>query len=63
MDNTPFINRTPSAALVFGESVCLDDDGSCLGTTTVSEVGTFYWTDLAPDIVNPGQDEQGSVSV
>jgi hypothetical protein len=27
------------------------------------EVGAFYWTDMAPDIVNPGQEEQGSVSV
>jgi len=28
-----------------------------------SEVGAFYWTVLAPDIVNPGREEQGSVSV
>jgi hypothetical protein len=28
-----------------------------------SEVGAFYWTDMAPDIVNPGREEQGSVSV
>lgn len=27
------------------------------------EVGAFYWTDCAPDIVNPGREEQGSVSV
>jgi hypothetical protein len=27
------------------------------------EVGAFYWTVLAPDIVNPGREEQGSVSV
>jgi hypothetical protein len=27
------------------------------------EVGAFYWTDMAPDIVNPGREEQGSVSV
>ena len=27
------------------------------------EVGAFYWTDLAPDIVNSGQEEQGLVSV
>ena len=26
------------------------------------EVGAFYWTALAPDIVNPGREEQGSVS-
>jgi hypothetical protein len=28
-----------------------------------TEVGAFYWTDMAPDIVNPGREEQGSVSV
>ena len=27
------------------------------------EVGAFYWTVPAPDIVNPGREEQGSVSV
>ena len=26
------------------------------------EVGAFYWTVLAPDIVNPGREEQGLVS-
>ena len=29
----------------------------------LAEVGAFYWTDLAPDIVNPGREEQGSVSL
>jgi hypothetical protein len=28
-----------------------------------SEVGAFYWTVPAPDIVNSGREEQGSVSV
>jgi hypothetical protein len=28
-----------------------------------SEVAAFYWTVLAPDIVNSGQEEQGLVSV
>ena len=28
-----------------------------------TEVGAFYWTVLAPDIVNPEREEQGSVSV
>ena len=28
-----------------------------------SEVDVFYWTVLAPDIVNPGREEQGSFSV
>jgi hypothetical protein len=27
------------------------------------EVGAFYWTVLAPDIVKSGREEQGSVSV
>ena len=27
------------------------------------EVGAFYWTALAPDIVNSGREEQGSISV
>ena len=27
------------------------------------EVGAFYWTVLAPDIVNSGREEQGLVSV
>jgi hypothetical protein len=27
------------------------------------EVDGFYWTDLVPDIVNSGQEEQGSDSV
>ena len=27
------------------------------------EVGAFYWTVLAPDIVNSGREEQGSISV
>ena len=29
----------------------------------ITEVGAFYWTVLAPDIVNPGREEQDSVSV
>jgi hypothetical protein len=28
-----------------------------------TEVDGFYWTDPAPDIVNPGREEQGLVSV
>jgi hypothetical protein len=28
-----------------------------------TEVGAFYWTVLAPDIVNSGREEQASVSV
>ncbi len=28
-----------------------------------SEVGAFYWTVSAPDIVNLGREEQGSVSL
>jgi len=33
------------------------------GRCVPPEVGAFYWTDMAPDIVNPGREEQGSVSV
>ncbi|MEY4807797.1 MAG: hypothetical protein RLZZ206_2186 [Cyanobacteriota bacterium] len=29
----------------------------------VCEVGAFYWTALAPEIVNSGREEQGSASV
>ena len=29
----------------------------------LSEVDGFYWAVLAPDIVNSGREEQGSVSV
>jgi len=29
----------------------------------LDEVDAFYWTVLAPDIVNPGREEQGSFSV
>ena len=31
--------------------------------TTKTEVGAFYWTVPAPDIVNSGREEQGSISV
>jgi hypothetical protein len=33
------------------------------GESHKPEVGAFYWTDAAPDIVNPGRVEQGSASV
>ena len=36
-------------------------DGNTLGLQV--EVGAFYWTDLAPDIVNSGREEQGLISV
>jgi hypothetical protein len=32
-------------------------------TSTKGEVGAFYWTVPAPDIVNSGREEQGSFSV
>ncbi|MFM2173478.1 MAG: hypothetical protein RLZZ54_1405 [Cyanobacteriota bacterium] len=31
--------------------------------TPLCEVGAFYWTVLAPDIVNSRREEQGSISV
>jgi len=33
------------------------------GTLPTGEVGAFYWTVLAPDIVNSRREEQGSISV
>jgi hypothetical protein len=39
---------------------CHGDPGSM---QAVVEVGVFYWTVLAPDIVNSGREEQGSISV
>jgi adenine-specific DNA-methyltransferase len=33
------------------------------GKGNLFEVDAFYWTDMAPDIVNPGREEQGSFSV
>ena len=34
------------------------------GTSSAdAEVGAFYWTVPAPDIVNLGREEQGSISV
>jgi hypothetical protein len=38
-------------------------NGSVADCRTEGEVDGFYWTDSAPDIVNPGREEQGSVSV
>lgn len=32
-------------------------------TAPWGEVGAFYWTVSAPDIVNPGREEQDLVSV
>jgi len=43
--------------LEFEETV---EDQDLRGQT---EVDGFYWTVLAPDIVNSGREEQGSVSV
>ena len=33
------------------------------GRQALTEVGAFYWTVPAPDIVNSGREEQGSISV
>ncbi|MFN9622350.1 MAG: hypothetical protein ACK587_05890, partial [Cyanobacteriota bacterium] len=32
-------------------------------TVLLAEVGSFYWTVPAPDIVNPGREGQGSISL
>ena len=45
-----------AAATVVGDAELADGFLWC-------EVGAFYWTVPAPDIVNPGRVEQGSVSV
>lgn len=37
--------------------------GACVADRGQSEVGAFYWTVPTPNIVNPGREEQGSVSV
>ena len=40
--------------------------GKCMASVwkeASSEMGAFYWTALALEIVNSGQEEQGSVSV
>jgi hypothetical protein len=47
--------------LIMGLVTALVD--TCVKSAPQSEVGAFYWTVLAPDIVNPGREEQGSVSV
>jgi hypothetical protein len=46
-------------------ALTLIDFDKVTGTSTKSqiEVDAFYWTDMAPDIVNPGREEQGSFSV
>jgi len=49
----PFADALPEAGAT-------DQIGRQLG---LLEVGAFYWTALAPEIVNSGQEELGSVSV
>jgi hypothetical protein len=47
--------------------VLIPEMNSCFGAWPENslkfEVGAIYWTVLAPDIVNPGREEQGSASV
>jgi hypothetical protein len=40
----------------------LELSSQVLEERVTSEVGAFYWTALAPEIVNSGREEQGSVS-
>ncbi len=49
---------------LFLQSLGITQKEAC-GKTDISqvEVGAFYWTALAPEIVNSGQEELGSVSV
>jgi hypothetical protein len=39
------------------------EEASRLGGWYQTEVGAFYWTVPAPDIVNSGREEQGLISV
>lgn len=69
------INRGQGLSMHFSESLCLSvsnsvhDDVHCIPLnclrelTLEPEVGAFYWTVLAPDIVNPEREEQSSVSM
>jgi len=41
----------------------LKDGSTGTFVNAATEVGAFYWTVLAPDIVNLGREEQGSVSL
>ena len=66
IDHRPYANmlRNHKARLIV---LCLLSASelqiSGLCDAALCEVGAFYWTDMAPDIVNPGREEQGSVSV
>ena len=46
-----------------GEREVLQHQGIASTESRTAEVDAFYWTVLAPDIVNPGREEQGSFSV
>ena len=48
-------------ALVFGGEGLLEGSEQLL--PFLFEVGAFYWTASAPDIVSPGREEQGSFSL
>ncbi len=54
LENEGFITETASNG-----AECLQR----LQPDRTGEVGAFYWTVLAPDIVNSGREEQGLVSV
>jgi IS5 family transposase len=51
------------ATLIAAPSSTKNKEGKRDSEMHQTEVGAFYWTDLAPDIVNSGREEQGSVSV
>ncbi|MEY3929330.1 MAG: hypothetical protein RLZZ516_1040 [Cyanobacteriota bacterium] len=63
----------PGARLITGDGeaelmsevdcTCPECVAMCAHSTCLPEVGAFYWTVLAPDIVNSRREEQGSISV
>jgi hypothetical protein len=60
LNGAPFL----IGAGLFGKTYChwIKERGG-IALDVGSEVGAFYWTVPAPDIVNSGREEQGSVSV
>jgi hypothetical protein len=48
--------------MIVDESPTNQSKGKTLDKRT-AEVGAFYWTVLAPDIVNPGREERVSIQL
>jgi len=54
--------RTKAASSIVA-AACAGSQIGVVPRGQIGEVGAFYWTVLAPDIVNLGREEQGSVSL